>query len=97
MVTEEVELLAKNLQSLALVRMRGTPQIEEGWGDVSGYGNGFAAGAMFGGIVGTAAFGSGATVLALVLLAGHVGGSLRVADAVYRQQKEDMVSVVNKL
>ena len=77
--------------------MRWTPQPGEGWGDVPGYGGGFVAGAAFGGVVGTAAFGSGATVVALIILAGHVGGSLRVADAVYRRQKEDMVSVVNKL
>ena len=40
-----------------------------------------APSALGGGVVGTAAFGSGATVVALVILAGHVGGSLRVADA----------------
>ena len=41
--------------------------------------------------------GSGGVVLALLLLAGHVGGSLRVADSVYRRQKEEVVSRVNKM
>ena len=78
---------------------RELPESDFGCGDVFGYGSGFALGAAIGGFVGTSAFGleDSNAVVALLVLAGHVGGSLRVADTVYRRQKEDMVSRVNKM
>ena len=72
-------------------------------GDVFGYGSGFAVGAAIGGFVGsralTLALGSAdsGTVLALLLLAGHVGGSLRVARTLYRRQTEHVVLRVKKM
>ena len=67
------------------------------WGDVLGYGSGFAVGSAIGGFIGTIAHGSGGMALALLIFAGHVGGSLRVADTVYQRQKEDIVSRMDKM
>ena len=67
-----------------------------GCGDVFGYGSGFVAGAAIGGFITTSLFSSGVVITLITLLAGHIAGSLLVADTVHQRQTREIISRVNK-